>query len=181
MREQGTRTSRPVRPPLRPSPPCSAGMWYPSRGWSGPRRGDGDRDGDVDEDEDGDGDVDRDKDEDGDRDGARNAVTSPPPSLQVAKAGEGGNTAGFWRWCGWRRCAGIPLEPPTLGLGHPGHGVSTRDLLAPVALLSSPPHRIEGAMLRNVTLPWDRLLRGAGVKSNGGCAPGAAGMSLGPP
>lgn len=29
--------------------------------------------------------------------------------------------------------------------------------------------------------PWDRLLRGAGVKRNGGCAPGAAGMSLGPP
>lgn len=120
MRAQGTRTSRPVRPPLRPSPPfpCSAGMWDPSRGWSGPRRGDGDRDGDRDED--GDGDVDRDKDEDGDRDGAGNAVTSPPPSLQVAKAGEGGNTAGFWRWCGWGRCGGSPFEPPS----HPRAGAS---------------------------------------------------------
>lgn len=94
---------------------------YPSRGWSGPRRGDGDRDGDVDND--GDGDVDRGKDEDGDRDGAGNAVRSPPPSLQVAKAGEGGNTAEFWRCCGWGRYAGMPLDPPTLGLGHPGHGV----------------------------------------------------------
>lgn len=94
MRAQGTRTSLPVWPPLQAFAAVLGGDWYPSRGWSGPRRGDGDGDGDVDED--GDGDVDRD--EDGDRGCGHVAATV----IAGCKGRRGfcGNTAGFWRWYG---------------------------------------------------------------------------------
>lgn len=95
-------------------------------------RGNGNRDRDVDED------VHRDKDEDGDRDGTGNAVASPPPSLQVAKAGEGfvGTPRDFGDGAVGEQVRGSPLNLPPSSLVIPGTVFPPRDLLAPVALLS---------------------------------------------
>lgn len=100
--------------------------------------GDRDGDGDVDDDGDVDKDRDRDKDEDGDGDGAGNAVTSPPPSLQVAKAGEGfvASPRDFGDGAVGGQVRGSSLNLPPSGWGIPGTVFPPRDLLAPVALLS---------------------------------------------
>lgn len=94
-----------------------------------------------------DGDVHRDKGEDGDRDEAGNAVVAPPPSLQVAKAGEGfvGTARDFGDGAVGGQVRGSPLNLPPSGLVIPGTVFPPGDLLAPVALLSGQPspHRIE--------------------------------------
>lgn len=70
--------------------------------------------------------------------GTGDAVTSPPPSLQVAKAGEGfvGTPRDFGDGVVEGDVRGPPLNLPPSGWGIPGTVLPPRDLLAPVALLS---------------------------------------------